>query len=59
MFLGVSLRGGRVCPQVPHYYLSIDCRMDALMTTRAKLNAAGDVKISVNDFVIKVRRAPV
>ena len=44
-------------PQVPHYYLSIDCRMDALMTTRAKLNAAGDVKISVNDFVIKVRRA--
>ena len=27
------------------------------MTTRAKLNAAGDVKISVNDFVIKVRRA--
>lgn len=40
---------------VPHFYLSIDCQMDALMTTRAQINAAGGdaYKISVNDFVTK------
>jgi pyruvate dehydrogenase E2 component (dihydrolipoamide acetyltransferase) len=40
---------------IPHYYLSIDCEMDALMSTRAQINASGDgaYKISVNDFVIK------
>lgn len=40
---------------IPHFYLSIDCQMDALMETRAQINAAGDgqYKISVNDFVTK------
>jgi pyruvate dehydrogenase E2 component (dihydrolipoamide acetyltransferase) len=42
---------------IPHYYLSIDCNLDSLMATRAKLNdAAGKnatYKLSVNDFVIK------
>ena len=42
---------------IPHYYLSIECRLDALMATRARLNeAAGKnaaYKLSVNDFVIK------
>ena len=43
---------------VPHFYLTIDCRIDELMAMRARLNAAspkGDdgYKLSVNDFVMK------
>ncbi len=40
--------------QVPHFYLSIDCRLDALLTLRQQLNGSlPDVKLSVNDFIIK------
>ena len=38
---------------VPHYYLAIDCRLDALLKLRAELNAAQSVKVSVNDLLIK------
>ena len=40
---------------VPHFYLTVDCRIDALMALRAELNEAGKgaYKLSVNDFVIK------
>jgi pyruvate dehydrogenase E2 component (dihydrolipoamide acetyltransferase) len=45
---------------VPHFYLTLDCRIDALLDLRKKLNAsAGEggpipgVKVSVNDFVIR------
>lgn len=40
---------------IPHFYLSIDCRLDTLLATRKRLNdmADGRYKISVNDFVIK------
>ena len=38
---------------VPHYYLSADVRMDALLELRKQANATSSVKISVNDFVIK------
>jgi pyruvate dehydrogenase E2 component (dihydrolipoamide acetyltransferase) len=43
----------------PHFYLSIDCQIDALLKLRAELNARapkegpGAYKLSVNDFVIK------
>ena len=38
---------------VPHFYLSIECRIDALLSLRQELNGSleGD-KISVNDFII-------
>ena len=42
--------------QAPHFYLSIDCEIDALLKLRAELNAASEkdgVKLSVNDLVIK------
>ena len=42
---------------VPHYYLAIDCRLDALLKLRAELNAAQPVKLSVNDFLIKALAA--
>ena len=45
---------------VPHFYLSADCRLDALLDLRKELNAAAPekdgkpaYKLSVNDFVIK------
>ncbi len=42
---------------IPHFYLTIDCNLTALMATRASLNAAAGknaaYKLSVNDFVVK------
>lgn len=41
---------------VPHYYLTIDIRLDALLALRADLNAALEpqgIKLSVNDLLIK------
>ena len=42
--------------QVPHIYLTVDIRLDALLKLRTELNAsleARGVKLSVNDFMIK------
>ena len=41
---------------VPHFYLTIECAIDALLAQRKQLNAkleAQGVKLSVNDFVIR------
>jgi len=46
---------------IPHFYLSVDCRLDALLALREDINAAAPLgkdgkpayKISVNDFIIK------
>ena len=41
---------------VPHFYLSVDVRMDALLAAREALKAAAgatEVKLTVNDFVLK------
>jgi pyruvate dehydrogenase E2 component (dihydrolipoamide acetyltransferase) len=45
---------------VPHFYVSVDCELDALMKLREQINASAAVKdgkpafkVSVNDFVIK------
>jgi pyruvate dehydrogenase E2 component (dihydrolipoamide acetyltransferase) len=42
----------------PHYYLTVDCRIDQLLGARTRLNAAspkadGAYKLSVNDFIVK------
>merc|ERR1712228_1025610 len=37
----------------PHFYVSMECEMDALMAMRSEINSDENVKISVNDFVIK------
>ncbi|HZV19309.1 MAG TPA: pyruvate dehydrogenase complex dihydrolipoamide acetyltransferase [Sphingobium sp.] len=42
--------------QVPHIYLTVDVRLDALLKLRGELNAAlasSGVKLSVNDMLIK------
>ncbi len=41
---------------VPHFYLTLDCRIDALLELRKRYNASADTvsgKVSVNDFVIR------
>jgi pyruvate dehydrogenase E2 component (dihydrolipoamide acetyltransferase) len=40
---------------IPHYYLTLDCELDALLKLRRELNAraGADYKLSVNDFLIK------
>ncbi len=44
---------------IPHFYLSVDCRLDALLEARKRLNAMSAqegpnvFKISVNDMIIK------
>jgi pyruvate dehydrogenase E2 component (dihydrolipoamide acetyltransferase) len=39
---------------IPHFYLSIDCELDALLKVRADLNGRSDAyKLSVNDFVVR------
>ena len=40
---------------IPHFYLTVECRLDALLAARKHINetANGDFKLSVNDFVIK------
>ncbi len=42
--------------QVPHYYLAVDVRLDAMLKLRKELNAtleADGIKLSVNDMLIK------
>jgi pyruvate dehydrogenase E2 component (dihydrolipoamide acetyltransferase) len=44
---------------IPHFYLAIDCDIDALLAARTRLNALGPqegpraFKLSLNDFIIK------
>lgn len=38
---------------VPHFYLSADCNVDALLELRKRINETSPVKISVNDIVVK------
>lgn len=38
---------------IPHYYVTVQVQVDKLMKVRAKLNKVSEVKLSVNDFVMK------
>ena len=37
---------------VPHFYLSIDLELDALLAKRATINAEQDQKVSINDMIV-------
>lgn len=40
--------------EIPHFYLTVDCNLDALLALRTKLNVRlDDEKLSVNDFIIR------
>ena len=38
---------------IPHYYMTVSIKMDELMAIRSELNKESQVKISVNDLLIK------
>ncbi len=40
---------------IPHFYLTVDCELDELLSFRTKLNAMPNAKtkLSVNDFVVR------
>ncbi|WP_321326152.1 dihydrolipoamide acetyltransferase family protein [uncultured Parasphingorhabdus sp.] len=52
----IARRLGESKRTVPHFYLTVRCNLDPLLTLRRELNAslaARGVKLSVNDFMIK------
>lgn len=41
---------------IPHFYLTVDCRVDNLQRTRRDINESmrnEGIKVSVNDFVLR------
>jgi pyruvate dehydrogenase E2 component (dihydrolipoamide acetyltransferase) len=54
----IAKRLSSAAASIPHFYLTIDCRIDELMSARARLNEAapkgeGAYKLSINDFIVK------
>jgi pyruvate dehydrogenase E2 component (dihydrolipoamide acetyltransferase) len=51
----IARRLGESKRDIPHFYLSVDCELDALLGLRADLNGRGEgtYKLSVNDFVVR------
>jgi pyruvate dehydrogenase E2 component (dihydrolipoamide acetyltransferase) len=56
----VAARLSEAKQTIPHFYLTLDCKIDALLEAREQINAAAPLKdgkptykLSVNDFVIK------
>jgi pyruvate dehydrogenase E2 component (dihydrolipoamide acetyltransferase) len=39
--------------EIPHFYLTAQCRVDALIQLRRTINDAAPVKVSINDFIVK------
>jgi pyruvate dehydrogenase E2 component (dihydrolipoamide acetyltransferase) len=48
----VAERMARAKATIPHFYLSVDCRVDRLLAVRATLKSDG-LSVSVNDFVLR------
>ncbi|HRN61347.1 MAG TPA: 2-oxo acid dehydrogenase subunit E2, partial [Luteimonas sp.] len=38
---------------IPHFYLSVDCRVDRLLALRGEFNASAPRKVSINDFIVR------
>jgi pyruvate dehydrogenase E2 component (dihydrolipoamide acetyltransferase) len=38
---------------VPHFYVTADCKVDALLELRKSINESSPVKISLNDIIVK------
>lgn len=51
----IARRLGDAKREIPHFYLTIDCELDALLNARRTMNESvgEDRKVSVNDFLIK------
>lgn len=56
----IARRLGESKQTVPHFYLTVECTLDALLKLRKDLNARGEgagIKLSVNDLIIKAAAA--
>ena len=57
----IARRLSEAAKEIPHYFLTLDCELDALLALREQINASAGLtkdgkprfKVSVNDFVIK------
>ena len=50
----IAQRLGEAKQTIPHFYLTVACQMNALMSLRQQLNQSLEMqRISVNDFVVK------
>lgn len=53
MRLAISRRLTESKSTVPHFYLTADVRMDALLTLRKQVNESATRRITVNDLIVK------
>ncbi len=49
----VAARMAQSKAEMPHFYLRGSARMDALMAMRSQINDGSDVRVSVNDLIVK------
>ena len=49
----IAERTTRTKNEVPHFYLTIETRMDRLISLRKKINISSKVKVSFNDLIVK------
>ncbi|MGH7014070.1 MAG: 2-oxo acid dehydrogenase subunit E2, partial [Stellaceae bacterium] len=49
----IATRMAESMAHAPHFFLTIDCEIDALLKARQEINDAAGLKVSVNDFVIR------
>jgi pyruvate dehydrogenase E2 component (dihydrolipoamide acetyltransferase) len=49
----VAARMAQSKAETPHFYLRGSARMDALMAMRSQINDGSDVRVSVNDLIVK------
>ncbi len=38
---------------IPHFYLTVDCKLDQLISIRKEINNSSDAKVTINDFIVK------
>jgi pyruvate dehydrogenase E2 component (dihydrolipoamide acetyltransferase) len=49
----VAARLAQSKAEVPHFYLSGSARMEALVAMRAQINDGAEVRVSINDLIVK------
>ena len=49
----IAERTTRTKNEVPHFYLTIETRMDRLISLRNKINISSKIKVSFNDLIVK------
>ena len=49
----IAERTTRTKNEVPHFYLTIETRMDRLISLRNKINISSTIKVSFNDLIVK------